>query len=230
MQFFAHAGAGWILAQFESSRRDVRLATVIAAVASDIDVISHIFGEETYIAYHHLLTHGLVFSLLVSAVSVWFCKGARLKTLLLTQLAFYTHFFGDYYLSGWDQTYFFPFSDAKYVASDSLDISHPINHALSYGAFASVIVIGFLKKRTPIEFVWPKLEQRIINLLFSAKRDPCHLCGKKCNEKCSVCGKPVCVKHTVLKSMQPVCSECDNLRKTEPPSETPNRDDKLPAS
>ncbi len=215
MMLPAHGGLGWFLAHTTSSNRCFRGAVFLAAVLPDIDGVSALFGQIAYVKYHHVLGHNFLFSLVVSFAAVYFCKEMRLKTFLFTQLAFYSHYFGDYFFTCYSLQYLYPISSRSFSYSKSVWLGHPINFIFLGASVVLVIIIGIWYKRTPIEIISPELDKRIVNIFFSKKALSCHLCGSKGNENCSKCGKPVCLKHASLtKGCLIICSECRNQKST----------------
>lgn len=164
----------------------------------DLDAASYLFGAETYLRYHHVLAHNLVFSLAVSLVATWLCRGRRLRAFLFTQLAFYTHFFGDYFLTVYPLKPFYPFSDAEFLFENAVSLGHPLNIVLAYGGIALFFVLAFLCKRTPVELFSPGLDERLVNMFFRRRTLMCSICGRKTNERCASCGEPVCSRHGFL--------------------------------
>jgi len=209
MHLEAHAGAGWLLAQAAPGDRRVRAATLLAAVAPDLDVVSYLFGPNAYVAWHHVACHNLLFSLLVSGLAAWWCAGARFKALLLTQAAFYTHFFGDLFFTVYPLQYFWPFSSLEFGLEGSVYLGHWLNTLFVYVALVSVVVLGVVFKRTPLEVVWPALDERVMNAFFRRRTLQCATCGRKTNERCGVCGAPVCNRHAKLtRGLAVRCQAC----------------------
>lgn len=198
----AHMAAGWILAHLGGREtRRFRALVTFAAVAPDLDAISYVFGTNAYANTHHALGHNIFFSLLLSGLCAWLfrARGRRgmVKMLLFSQLAFYSHYFGDYFFSGFPLVYYWPVSDRDFIYSFKFTLGHPINLAFSYASLVIVIAMTPLVGRTPIELVWPELDRRLINLL--RRRDlACHICGRRANERCTTCGQPCCLRHASL--------------------------------
>ena len=209
MHLEAHAGLGWLLAQVGNGGRRFRGAVLLAAVLPDLDAASYLFGPEVYIRYHHVLGHNLVFSLAVSAAAAGLCRGGRLKAFLFTQLAFYTHFFGDYFFTVYTLKYFYPFSQAEFLSEHALWLGHPLNTAFVCVGIALVFVLALWCKRTPIELLSPELDERLVNMFFRRRTLACSACGRKCNERCAPCGEPVCGRHGLLgRGFRVTCGRC----------------------
>lgn len=205
----AHLAAGWVLAHLGGAEtRRFRAVVVVAALAPDLDVLAYAFGEHAYATYHHALGHNVFFSVLLSAASVTLFRAKPWKVLLFTQLAFYSHYFGDYFFTRFPLEYFWPVSNRGFVYSHRIGLDHPVNLFLGYGSFVLFAVYGILYQRTPMEFLSPQLDQRLVNL-FRRKPLPCHVCSRGANERCSTCGQPVCIRHGKLThGFRVVCSRC----------------------
>src|SRR4051794_31001621 len=190
MNIEAHLAAGWVLAHCAGrdarGSRAFRGAVTFAAIAPDLDTISYLFGERAYATYHHAVGHNLFFGLLVciGLTALPLFRGRRGAVFLFTQLAFYSHYFGDYYFTRFPLEAFWPISHNGYIHSYRIGLDHPVNLFLSYLSFVLIIVLGAIFGRTPMEFLSPELDQRLVNL-FRRKPLRCHVCGRKANEKCA---------------------------------------------
>jgi len=208
----AHLAAGWILAHCTGAHptRRFRAAVVFAALAPDLDAISYIFGERAYATYHHAVGHNLFFDVLVSlgCAALFSSRRERWTVLLFTQLAFYSHYFGDYFLTRFPLEAFWPISHKGYVYSYRIGLDHPINTFLGYLSFVIFALSAWTHGRTPIELISPELDRRIVNLI-RPRRESCHLCGRGANELCTKCGRFTCMRHgSVGKGFKVVCRAC----------------------
>ena len=205
----AHLAAGWILAHC-TRRSDRRFRTIVtlAAVLPDIDALSYVFGVEAYGHIHHALGHNVFFSLLVSVLSMWLYPRARWKVFWFAQLAFYSHYFGDYFFTKFPLVFFWPASDAEFVYSYKIGLDHWINDLFSYMSFVAFIATGAIYGRTPIEMLSPELDRRIVNL-FRRRPLSCHVCGGRANERCAMCDQPCCLRHGKITGRFTVkCATC----------------------
>lgn len=209
MHIFAHAGIGWILAETGRGDRRFRQAVFLSSLLPDLDGLTLLCGFEAYGIYHDRITHSIPFAIIVSVVACLLCRQYRSRSALFTQLAFFSHILGDYFLSGWPIALWFPFSRAEIESRHALWLGHPVNHLLNLVAVAIMVWMGWRFKRTPFEVLSVSLDRRICNLLFQAKRQSCAICGKPTNEKCVECGKAVCVRHAPLTfRFATTCSQC----------------------
>jgi membrane-bound metal-dependent hydrolase YbcI (DUF457 family) len=191
----AHLAAGWILAHAAGAEdRRFRTLVTLAAVLPDVDALSYVLGPETYGHIHHSLGHNVFFSLIVSAASACLYPTKRRKVFWWTQIAFYSHYFGDYFFTKFPLLYFWPASHAEFVYSYKIGLDHWVNDLLSYLSFLVIIVYGMIYHRTPVEMLSPELDRRIVNL-FRRKPMGCHVCGAGANETCINCKQPCYMRH-----------------------------------
>jgi hypothetical protein len=213
----AHLAFGWLLAHIAGAEnRRFRAIVTLAAVAPDIDTVTFFFGERAYANYHHALGHNIFIFTLFSIAAMLLYPRRLWTMLLLTQIALYSHYFGDYFLTRFPLEFFWPIPHKPFLFGHKIGLDHPINNALSYLSFVLFIVMGVIYKRSPVELVSPNLDQRIVNL-FRHKPLSCHICGGKANEHCESCGEPVCLRHGRLNRRCLVtCAACHARRKKAP--------------
>jgi hypothetical protein len=206
----AHLAAGWILAHLGGSAgaRRFRALVTFAAVAPDLDAAAYVLGERAYATCHHAVGHNVFFSLLVSAGSVALARGHRWKVFLFTQLAFYSHYYGDYFFTRFPLEFFWPLSHKGYVYSYRIGLDHPVNLVLSYLSFIVIIAMAVAYKRTPVELLSPELDRRLVNL-FRRRDKRCHVCGRGAVEACAACGRPACLRHgRIVRGFTVRCPDC----------------------
>ena len=148
-----HAAVGWLLAEAGGGNRGFRRAVFLSAVLPDLDGVTLFVAPSLYSGYHHVWTHNLLSSLLVSAAAVLLCRGFRLRVLLFTQFGFYTHYFGDYFLTQWPQEYLFPFSRASFGFHRAMPLYHPVNYFLLYASLAALVAVMLWRRRTPLDML-----------------------------------------------------------------------------
>ena len=148
----------------ELSRGDRRLRAWImwAALLPDLDGLTYLGGFQLYLAYHHRLTHTLLFSLLVTVLAVISCTSHRLKALVFTQLAFYTHYFGDYLFTRFPLYWLWPMSGREYFWNKALSLAHPVNQYLLYCGVLSMLILSVYRKRTPLEAISVRLDRYVV--------------------------------------------------------------------
>lgn len=205
----AHLAVGWILANVADERsRSWRALITIAAIIPNIDTLSYFWGERVYADIHHAVGHNVFFSIALSVGAAFLYRHKPWKAALWVQLAFYSHYFGDYLFTRFPLHYFWPVSDEGFIFSHRIGLDHPINHFLGYASLAMLPLSAWIWKRTPIELIWPELDRRMVNLL-APRRLKCHICNGGANENCTDCGKPVCMRHGKLtRRMRVRCASC----------------------
>ncbi len=159
----AHAGIGWLLAEAGKGDSMFRRWVFLAAVLPDTDGILMFFSINLYSIYHHVWTHNLLFSLLVSGIAVAFCRGLRWRAFLFTQIAFYAHYFGDYFFTLWPLHYFYPFSDITFFYRHGIPLYHPFNYWATIVLTGAVIILSLWLRRSPIEVFSPALDHRVMH-------------------------------------------------------------------
>ena len=205
----AHIGLSWLAANLVKGNRRLRAAVFLTGILPDIDGFGMFVSQDMYCKYHHVLSHGLPFSVAATIVSVIICKGYRLKALLLTQLAFYLHYFGDYFFTKWRLYYLAPFSMTSYGSRHSVWLYHPINVVFMFIAMAIVIVIAVKSKRTPLEIISRPLDDRLVSIFFRRRTHRCSICSLPGNEHCSSCGTKLCIWHSYLtRHLSISCKKC----------------------
>lgn len=165
MYFHAHAAMGWILAEAGRGDSRFRRAVFLAAIAPDLDALTYLLGMTMSLAEHHVWTHNLVFSLAVSLLSVLYCRAMRARVFLFTQLAFYSHYFGDYFFTTWALSYLYPFSGRAFLSGQALHLWHPVNDWIGAGLLLLVLVLCRACRRTPIEMISPRADRKLVGWL-----------------------------------------------------------------
>ena len=127
MQVPIHLAISWLIGHRLPERRDRRLVTW-SGVVPDLDALSLLGGAGAYSEYHHVLTHGVVAAVVVTALSTAFAR-QRGKVLLLSLLAFHVHLICDLLGSGrdWPIVYFYPFSRHEYFTPYGWPLASPQN-------------------------------------------------------------------------------------------------------
>ena len=164
----AHAGIGWLLAELGKGDSAFRRSVFLAAILPDIDGITYLFGSASSLNQHHVWSHNLLFSLVISALASVYCSQMRFRAFLFTQIAFYTHILGDYYLTQWPLTFFYPFSAKVFLNGHALALWDPINTLLGYLGCLVIIGLSIIFKRTPLEVLSPTLDAKLVTLISGA--------------------------------------------------------------
>lgn len=165
MYFHAHAAVGWILAQAGRGDSRFRRAVFLAAVAPDLDALAYLLGLSISLNSHHVWAHNLPFSLAVSLAAVLYCPDMKGRVLLFTQLAFYAHYFGDYFLTTWPLCFLYPFARRPFLSAHAFHLWHPVNQWMGAGLALAALILCFVCRRTPLELVSPRLDQAMVRWL-----------------------------------------------------------------
>lgn len=165
MQIYTHVLAGWSFGNLTPLSRRERLFCMIVSLAPDLDGISILFGKDAYQKYHHLLGHnlavGFLSSLILALVSL-----NRLKSFFVYFLLFHLHLIMDYWGSGpgWPIAYLWPFSDWEVVSPHAWKFNGWQNTCFFVAFLWWMVLIIRLKKRTPFEILWPRLDRKLVSL------------------------------------------------------------------
>jgi hypothetical protein len=163
-----HILSGWCAGNLLRLTPKQRLGCMIAATAADLDGMGILVSQDLYWDYHHKLGHNLFFALLLAGVLTIFLSDRRRLFAFLVFLAMaHLHLLLDYFGSGpdWPIWYLWP--------SDLLKIQNPHawaffswqNIAFGYGLLAWTILIAWRQRRTPLEWLMPRLDLQLVALL-----------------------------------------------------------------
>ncbi len=155
MQVSIHLAISWLIGHRLPERRDRRLVTW-AGVLPDLDALSLLGGAGTYSEYHHVVTHGVVAAVVVTAACTALAR-QRARVLLLSFLAFHVHLVCDLLGSGrdWPIVYFYPFSRHEFYTPYGWPLASPQNAVVWLAAVALTIYVGITRGRTFAEAFMP---------------------------------------------------------------------------
>jgi membrane-bound metal-dependent hydrolase YbcI (DUF457 family) len=195
----AHAGLGWLVGvAAPGSDRRLRVWCTAAALLPDVDALSMLAGRESYDRFHHTFGHNVFTGLLCVAAAAWsfrrYTWRDRAAAVFFVALCFASHLLTDMKLSGWELYLLWPFSGLGYEFKPNLQLGHPANFVLVGVLMALPWVLAPWKGVTPVEIVSPRLDRLIVNL-FRRRKYSCSACGRRCNNRCDGCLKPVCLRH-----------------------------------
>ena len=211
MHLECHAALGWVIANCGKVDRRVRNYVVVSAILPDIDAIPYVFGPVYYGLYHHTFGHNVFLWALCALWGAW--RFRSWKAGALGFVAFGSHLLTDAYLSKWFLYLFWPVSHKGYMPEQSLDLSSPVNTYLLYSTPLVIAAVALIWKRTPLEWISPKLDALFISF-FLAKKEHCSECGGGANMKCEECGRDVCPRH--LQVSYPWRVQCVNCQRAGP--------------
>jgi hypothetical protein len=206
MHLECHAALGWLIANAGTADRKIRNYTVISAILPDIDALPYLISPLYYGLYHHTFGHNVFLWLLWSAWGVKRFHSWRAG--LLGFIAFGSHLLTDAYLSNWLLYLLWPFSKKGFLPANSLELGSPVNTWLLYSTPLWLLVAALIWKRTPLEWISPKLDHLFISF-FRAKPAHCYLCERGANLQCETCLQPICPKHLHVRSKWKItCATC----------------------
>jgi hypothetical protein len=163
MHIQTHILSGWCVADcFDLTPRERFFATV-AASAADLDGLGILVSVECYAEYHHVLAHNALFGfVLASLLAV--CSSHRLKAFGLFLALFHLHLIMDYYGSGlgWGIAYLWPFSEHQMQSPYAWELASWQNFVTGVLLLGWTILIVIRKHRTPLEFIAPSADKKIV--------------------------------------------------------------------
>jgi hypothetical protein len=203
----AHAGLGWAIgAAAPGSDRRLRICCAAAALLPELDALAMLLGGCPPAAFVHNMFAGL---LCIGAAAI-FLRGyparAWAVALLLVGLSFGLHLVVDALFSGTELRLTWPLSTRSGRFRPLLP--RPVVTVVALVLSALPLLLAFWKQVTPLEIVSERLDQLFLNLFRAKKRD-CRVCGKRCNNRCSTCRQPVCLKHARIgRGFRISCDAC----------------------
>ena len=98
-------------------------------------------------------------------MAIYFCRenNSWPKIFIWTQLSFHCHYFRDYFFTKFPIQYFWPLNDAGFLYQDSLALWHPVNKVFQWLYVAALIALAIKFKRTPVEVISVKWDQKVVN-------------------------------------------------------------------
>ncbi len=196
MQLESHCAVGWLIGNLvPGAGRRVRAIAVFSAMAPDLDGVAYAFGPDAYSRSHHVYGHNVFAGMVFTLFCVWLARpGWRTVVALVAGLGFASHWAGDYYLSGWPLMTFWPISHAEQMYRPRIGLNHPINQMLSYASLLFFVASIWFWHRTIFETVWPSMDRLLVGLT-RPRTMHCAICQRRTAQSCSVCGKPLCLRH-----------------------------------
>lgn len=198
MHLETHLAIGWALSNvFPQFSRRQRLLVSLAALLPDADGLSYLVGETAYSNWHHTVGHNVFASAAALLLASLLAGRRRMLVILATQIAFWSHLAGDYFMSGWPVEFLWPVSREGWMFRPAIRLDHPANIALAYASWALLAGSWWIWRRTPLEFLWPKLDALVARGLHPATL------------KCDVCGQPMSLKRgKIVKGLRLACQDC----------------------
>lgn len=161
-----HGQLGWLLANIAPLNRKERSAIFLAGLFPDLDGLGLLVSLPAYIAYHHVVLHNLMTGL-IFALAVFALTRRRLVTSLLALLSFHIHLGADLLGSGpnWGIQYLRPFAAHEWLVAFQWNLASWQNFAVTLMALGLCFLVALKRGRTPLEFISPKLDARVIEVI-----------------------------------------------------------------
>lgn len=213
MWSLAYAALGWTIGlAAPTSDRRLRIWCTVAAVAPELGGLALLGGWNFYDHSRAALGHNLFTGLLCVGLAAWafrkYPDRSWVAAMFFVLVSFAVHLLVDMKLTG-TQIYLFWPLDRRGRQFDTL-----LWHGSPFLVILAWILIGLpwglacLKWVTPLELLSPGLDTFFLNL-FRWKKYDCHSCGKKCNNRCRGCTKPLCLRHGRLdRHFRLTCAAC----------------------
>jgi len=136
---------------------------MIAASIADVDGVGFFFSEEAYWRFHHVVGHNLLFGLVACAALACFSQHC-VKAFVVYLTVFHLHLWMDYWGSGpgWAIYYLWPFSNFRWRNPDSWEYASWQNAVVFGGLLMWTIGIAIARRRTPVEFIAPRLDRLLV--------------------------------------------------------------------
>lgn len=165
MNPIVHAELSWLGAQRLQEKRD-RLLVTLAGLSPDLDGLTLLAGEDLYGEWHHVLTHGFVSALALSALLTAFAR-QRAAVFALSLAAFHLHLLCDLAGSGpgWPLYYFWPFSRLEWFWSGQWDLASWQNSLIGLAATLAVLACALPHGRTIVELISPRADAQVVATL-----------------------------------------------------------------
>lgn len=174
MHIPTHILSGWCVASALPLAPRERFFAMIAASVADVDGVGYLAGEssDAYQLYHHVLGHNVFFGVLASGVLAWFSV-RRFSAFAFYLALFHLHLLLDYFGSGpgWAIYYLWPINREKWQTNLAWELFSWQNITAGYGLLALTIFLAWKQRRTPLEYVMPDLDRKLIQLLGREKSD-----------------------------------------------------------
>ena len=138
-----------------------------AGVLPDLDALTVVKGFDDYSYYHHVLTHGIVAALAITALATAAAR-ERWRVLALSLIAIHFHLVCDLLGSGadWPIVYGFPFSRHEYFTPYGWPLASWQNLVIGLAALGAVGWIGLKCGYTFAETFLPaKADAAIVEVL-----------------------------------------------------------------
>lgn len=171
MHLQTHLMSGWCVGNLINLTARERFLAMVMAVAPDLDGLTYLGSVKAYWATHHVYGHNLLYLIAVAGVLTLFCQH-RLKIFAFFMVIGHLHLAMDLLGSGegWAIPYWLPFDRKEYLWGWSWAFDGWQNKVAGLGFLLWTIWIAVYQKRTPLEYVMPKLDVQLVNLAQKLRR------------------------------------------------------------
>lgn len=163
MHVQTHILLGWNVGNIFKINPRERFFCMLAASLQDLDGLGIIISQKLYWDYHHILAHGIFFSVFLSLILAFFSE-QKLKTFFIYFALAHMHIAMDILGSGelWGISYFWPISGYSYQSPVYWPLFSWQNIVFGYFLVFTSLLIVYFRKRTPLEYIMPKLDKKIV--------------------------------------------------------------------
>lgn len=163
MHFQSHVMSGWCVGNLFKLDKRERFFCMFAACLADLDGLAILGGWGCYQDWHHVLGHNIAFCTLLSLGMAFFSKH-RIKAFFIYAALFGMHMLMDLFGSGegWYLFLYWPFSMEKFYSNHYWAFYSWQNLTAGGLLLAWTIAIIYCQKRTPLEYIMPKLDRRLV--------------------------------------------------------------------
>ena len=165
MNPIVHAELSWLGAQRLTDRRD-RILVTLGGVLPDLDGLTLLGGQDLYGQWHHVLTHGVLSAVVISAALAAFAK-RKAQVFGLALAAFHFHLLCDLLGSGpgWPIFYFWPLNRDPWFWSGQWDLASWQNGVIGLGATVAVLACAMPLGRTAVELFSLQVDAKVVATL-----------------------------------------------------------------
>jgi inner membrane protein len=168
-----HILAGWCFGNTLRLTAKERALCIAASILPDIDGLGLFAGVETYQRYHHVLAHNLTFCTLATLATLWQTR-CSIKAAAVFFALFHLHLLMDLFGSGpgWGIAYLWPWSEHTVYSAHAWSFFGWQNYTAFLFFAVWTLIITRVYRRTPVEFVAPRLDAFALTALPKTKINP----------------------------------------------------------
>jgi len=181
----AHLLISWTFSSTVKWSRRERFLISVAGISPDIDGAGYILdkinlfiGKDTdfYGEFHHILSHNLIFAIIVAVICTYFAKIKRFHVGLFAFIVVHLHIIADLVGSkgpddySWPMNYLYPFSDEIMLSWDGQwELVSWQNFLTMFILIVISIYIAITKKYSPFEIFSEKLDKSVFEMARAAR-------------------------------------------------------------